>query len=93
MKLEAITAKPDKQELGSRLEKVRDLMAKQKLDYYVSFSPINIYYLTNFANNVHERPFHPGNTQKGSDEDGLPAAGINACQEQGPLRPGLHYLL
>ena len=57
MKLEAITAKPDKQELGSRLEKVRDLMAKQKLDYYVSFSPINIYYLTNFANNVHERPF------------------------------------
>ncbi len=57
MKIEPVTVKPDKQELGARLEKVRDLMAKQKLDYYVSFSPVNIYYLTNFANNVHERPF------------------------------------
>ena len=57
MKIEPITAKPSKEELGSRLEKVRELMEKQKLDYYVSFSPTNIYYLTNFANIVHERPF------------------------------------
>jgi Xaa-Pro dipeptidase len=57
MKIEPITAKPSKEELAARLEKVRALMDKQKLDYYVSFSPTNIYYLTNFANLVHERPF------------------------------------
>jgi len=27
------------------------------LDFYVSFDPVNIYYLTNFANNIHEHPF------------------------------------
>jgi Xaa-Pro dipeptidase len=32
-------------------------MAEQDLDTYVSFDPVNIYYLTNFANTVHERPF------------------------------------
>jgi Xaa-Pro dipeptidase len=57
MKIEAITAKPGKEELGARLEKVREQMERQKLDYYVSFSPVNVYYLTNFANLVHERPF------------------------------------
>jgi len=57
VKIEPITAKPSKEELGARLEKVRGLMEKQNLDYYISFSPINIYYLTNFANIVHERPF------------------------------------
>ena len=56
-KLKAITAPPSKEELSSRLEKVRSLMEKEDLDYYVSFNPVNIYYLTNFANNVHERPF------------------------------------
>jgi Xaa-Pro dipeptidase len=57
MKIEPLTAKPGKEELGARLERVRILMEREKLDYYVSFSPVNIYYLTNFANNVHERPF------------------------------------
>jgi Xaa-Pro dipeptidase len=32
-------------------------MRERGLDYYVSFDPVNIYYLTNFANQVHERPF------------------------------------
>jgi Xaa-Pro dipeptidase len=32
-------------------------MQEQGLDYYVSFDPVNVYYLTHFANNVHERPF------------------------------------
>ncbi|MFT4065482.1 M24 family metallopeptidase [Paraburkholderia sp.] len=32
-------------------------MAAAGLDRYVSFNPDNIYYLTNFANMVHERPF------------------------------------
>jgi Xaa-Pro dipeptidase len=57
MKIESVTAKPSKEELAARLGKIRELMERQKLDYYVSFSPTNIYYLTNFANNVHERPF------------------------------------
>lgn len=52
-----ITAAPDSGELGRRLERVRALMDSRNLDYYVSFDPINIYYLTNFANYVHERPF------------------------------------
>lgn len=57
MKLDPITAKPDREEMSARLARVRELMAKQNLDAYVSFSPTNIYYLTNFANVVHERPF------------------------------------
>lgn len=56
-KPKAIISPPSKEELNYRLEKVRSEMRKQQLDYYVSFDPVNIYYLTNFANNVHERPF------------------------------------
>jgi Xaa-Pro dipeptidase len=32
-------------------------MKEQDLDYYIAFNPVNIYYLTNFAFYVHERPF------------------------------------
>ena len=53
----SITAPPEQAELAGRLEKVRALMARENLDFYVSFDPVNIYYLTNFANVVHERPF------------------------------------
>ncbi len=56
-KLKSIKSQPSPEELSNRLEKVRILMKKEDLDYYISFHPINIYYLTNFANNVHERPF------------------------------------
>jgi Xaa-Pro dipeptidase len=52
-----ITEAPSKEELASRLTKVQDLMREEALDTYVSFDPVNIYYLTHFANNVHERPF------------------------------------
>lgn len=52
-----IAEAPGKDELASRLAKVQGLMQAQELDTYVSFDPINIYYLTHFANNVHERPF------------------------------------
>jgi len=55
--LEPITEAPSKDELASRLTKVQDLMRAQELDTYVSFDPVNVYYLTHFANNVHERPF------------------------------------
>jgi Xaa-Pro dipeptidase len=56
-KLKCITTPPSQKELSDRLDKVRELMRKEDLDYYISFDPVNIYYLTNFANNVHERPF------------------------------------
>jgi Xaa-Pro dipeptidase len=52
-----ITSPPDGEELAARLGNVRGLMRERDLDYYVSFDPVNIYYLTNFANVVHERPF------------------------------------
>ncbi len=52
-----ITTPPDAAELADRLSRVRALMEREGLDYYVSFDPVNVYYLTNFANNVHERPF------------------------------------
>ncbi|MFX0186620.1 MAG: M24 family metallopeptidase [Candidatus Hodarchaeota archaeon] len=55
--LKPITSPPSREELSHRLEKVRSLMDEQNLDYYVSFDPVNIYFLTNFANYVHERPF------------------------------------
>ena len=53
----SITTPPDKSELDNRLARVRELMAAKDLDYYVSFDPVNVYYMTNFANYVHERPF------------------------------------
>lgn len=52
-----ITTPPDAAELAKRLDAVRALMSQQDLDCYISFNPVNIYYLTNFANFVHERPF------------------------------------
>jgi len=55
--IKAVKTPPTEQELGNRLEKVRRLMKKEGLDYFVCFDPINIYYLTNFAFYIHERPF------------------------------------
>ena len=52
-----ISDAPSKEELASRLAKVQGLIEEESLDTYVSFDPVNIYYLTHFANNVHERPF------------------------------------
>jgi len=56
-KHKAIKLPPTKEELAGRLEKVREMMEKESLDYYVSYDPTNIYYLTNFAFYIHERPF------------------------------------
>ncbi len=56
-KPKVIKTPPNKEELANRLEKVRALMGKEQLDYFVCFDPVNIYYLTNFAFYVHERPF------------------------------------
>ncbi|MFX1573193.1 MAG: M24 family metallopeptidase [Promethearchaeota archaeon] len=55
--IKPIKTPPNMDELANRLEKVRNLMKKENLDYFISFDPVNIYYLTNFAFYVHERPF------------------------------------
>lgn len=44
-------------EIAERHRKVREKMEKAGLSAFVSFDPNNVYYLTNFANFVHERPF------------------------------------
>jgi len=56
-KPKSIKKPPSKEELTSRLEKVRKKMGEEGLDYLICFDPVNIYYLTNFAFYVHERPF------------------------------------
>lgn len=48
---------PNKIEIASRLEKVQQEMRRQGLDNYLCHDPDNIFYLTNFANFIHERPF------------------------------------
>lgn len=55
--LHPITTAPDENEMSGRLAKVREMMATQQLDYYISYDPVNVYYLTNFYNYIHERPF------------------------------------
>jgi len=52
-----VTSPPSREELAARLAEVRGRMREASLDYFVAFDPVNIYYLTHFANNVHERPF------------------------------------
>lgn len=44
-------------EIQSRIDRVQDSIVAQGLDFYLCSDPANIYYLTNFANFVHERPF------------------------------------
>ena len=48
---------PSAAELLARVERVRAMMASQDLTHYVVTCPDSVFYLTNFANYVHERPF------------------------------------
>ncbi|MFW9819393.1 MAG: M24 family metallopeptidase [Candidatus Thorarchaeota archaeon] len=57
IKFNSIKNPPSREELSNRLDRVKNAMIKENLDYYISFNPVNIYYLTNFAFYVHERPF------------------------------------
>lgn len=57
MNLTPIHHVPTEEEISSRISKVQERMSAENLDWYVSFCPDNIFYLTNFANFVHERPF------------------------------------
>ena len=52
-----IVAPPDAAEMQRRLDRVRRRMADEALDAYVVHCPDNVFYLTNFHNYVHERPF------------------------------------
>jgi Xaa-Pro dipeptidase len=52
-----ISTPPTPAEMAKRLARVRELMDARQLDVYVAASPDNVFYLTNFANFVHERPF------------------------------------
>ena len=48
---------PSQLELSSRVDKVVKVMQQKGLDYYVISDVHNVFWLTNFANFVHERPF------------------------------------
>lgn len=52
-----ICTAPDAAEINGRLVRVKAQMAHHGLDYYLVANPDNVFYLTNFANFVHERPF------------------------------------
>lgn len=51
------SAPPSTGEMLARLVRVRSLMTARGLDCCVVASPDNVFYLTNFANFIHERPF------------------------------------
>ncbi|HHM9419870.1 TPA: M24 family metallopeptidase [Pseudomonas aeruginosa] len=57
MLIEPTTLPPCEAEIERRVVALQAEMVRQGMDYYVCFDPSNIFYLTNFANVVHERPF------------------------------------
>jgi Xaa-Pro aminopeptidase len=57
MKPASICTAPTKTEINNRIASLQAEMVAQGLDYYLCHDPANIFYLTNFANYVHERPF------------------------------------
>ncbi len=48
---------PGEAEIAGRVARVRRRMSELGIDCYLCHDPANIFYLTNFANYVHERPF------------------------------------
>jgi Xaa-Pro aminopeptidase len=57
VKIDPITAVPISEEMSGRVLRIRQMMAKYQLDYYVVAHTDNVYYLTNFAYIPFERPF------------------------------------
>lgn len=57
MKIEPLCTPPELPEMAARRDKAQAAMAEQGLDALVLHNPDNIFYMTNFANFVHERPF------------------------------------
>ncbi len=57
MEIHPTSVAPSEAEIASRIVRVQSSMRELGLDFYVCHDPANIFYLTNFANFVHERPF------------------------------------
>lgn len=57
MELQPVSSPPTANEMVDRVQRVQEAMARADLDFYVAQCPDNVFYLTNFANYVHERPF------------------------------------
>jgi len=57
MSINPTSSAPEESEIAARLARLQKLMLAQGLDFYLCHDPDNIFYLTNFANFVHERPF------------------------------------
>lgn len=57
MTIEPTFLPPDETEMKARIQRLRGMMRARGLDYAVAATPDNVFYLTNFANYVHERPF------------------------------------
>lgn len=57
MTFSPLFTEPSVEEMNARKAKVLALMANSALDCFVITDPDNIYWLTHFANYVHERPF------------------------------------
>lgn len=57
MKPNPIILPPDYDEITARRIRLQEKMSEEGLDYYVCQNPDNVFYLTNFANFIHERPF------------------------------------
>ena len=57
MNITPICTHPTEEEIANRVAKVQAKIVKEGLDFYLCHDPDNVFYLTNFANFVHERPF------------------------------------
>ncbi len=57
MEIHPTAVAPCEAEIAARLAAVQSSMGELGLDFYLCHDPANIFYLTNFANFVHERPF------------------------------------
>ena len=81
-----ITTPPDKAEFERRLGKVQGLMKERGLDFYLSFSVENIYYLTRFGYIPWERPFFLLIPQSGEPEMVVPLLELSHAVECSPYR-------
>lgn len=57
MTTDAICTPPERSEIEARRARAQSAIGRDGLDALVLFNPDNIFYLSNFANMVHERPF------------------------------------
>lgn len=57
MDIRPISTAPTAEEIAGRVARVQARIIEEGLDHYLCHDPANVFYLTNFANFVHERPF------------------------------------